>query len=302
MALPPISDVFGRNSKRAYVTCRDRTDGGGAQVAAQLSAILYATEQGATYAHTPFQQIAHGPDELEPAEWVESWERFFSIGDGEVQAADLHELKQVELAKPHRKSPKKGALNVVHHCHKVTNHLPDAWHALRPSIRTKYFSQAKPPTPLDDKAKLNVAVHVRRGDVTQNGNFSERFTEGSMIQSHVERVIGLLGKERCQVHLFSQAGQDLSEFDDLDPQWHLDLDPLTTIHAMVSADVLFAAKSCFSWLAGLIGTGHVIQDDFWHPSMPDWINFSELPNHTDEQLQSWLQSSPTSTHHPVVTS
>ena len=273
------------------MTCRDRRDGGGAQVCAHLSTILYAAHHGATYVHTPFEEIAHRPSDLSPAEWVSTWEEFFSIGHGETQLQDLGDLKVVELAKPHRKSPKNDALNVVHHCHKVTNHLVDAWDALRPSMRTKYFHHAKPATPLDDRSKLNLAVHVRRGDVTSSGTFSERFTEGATIHSHVHRVVQLLGPDRCQVHLFSQAGQDLSEFDSLDPQWHLDLDPLTTIHAMVSADVLFAAKSCFSWLAGLIGTGQVIQDDFWHPSMPDWINFSELPELSDEQLRRRLQPS-----------
>lgn len=302
MALPPISVVFGRNPKMAYVTCRDRRDGGGAQVGAQLSAILYAALHGATYAHTPFQEIAHGPENQDPDDWVAAWENFFSIGEGEVHASELPELKEVELSKPHRKSPKKGALNIVHHCHKVTNHHPEAWNALRPSMRQKYFNHAKPSTPLDDKSKLNIAVHVRRGDVTQDGTFSERFTEGTTIHAHVHRVVELLGKDRCQVHLFTQAGQDLSEFDSLTPQWHLDLDPLTSIHAMVSADVLFAAKSCFSWLAGLIGTGQVIQDDFWHPSMPDWINFSDLPELSDEHLLAKLESSISSTPTPVAQS
>lgn len=291
--LPPTLDVFGRSPKMAYVTCRDRRDGGGAQVCAQLSGIIYAALCGATYAHTPFQEIAHGPVDQDPAVWVKAWEEFFSIGAGEVQALDLSHLRERELRKPHRKKPKNGRLNVVHHCHKITNHHPDAWNALRPSIRSKYFLHKKPATPLENDTGMSIAVHVRRGDVTQDGSFSERYTSSSTISSHVKRVVELLGRDRCQVHLFSQSGQDLAEFEELDPQWHLDLDPFTTLHSLASADILFAAKSCFSWLAGLITTGHVIQDEFWHPSMPGWINFKDLPKLSDTQLLSHLQSPPT---------
>lgn len=291
--------VFGRNRKISYITCRDRRDGGGAQVCAQLSAILYAAHCGATYAHTPLEDIAHGPTHQSQEDWAMAWENFFSVGSGELQASDLVHLKKHELRKPLRRKPKGGRLNVVHHCHKFTNQHPEAWNALRPSIRKKYFRNEKPSTPLDGDTKLSIAIHIRRGDVGPSGSCSERFTASTTISSHLKRVTDLLGRDSCQIHLFSQKGQDLTEFDEFqqfDLIWHLDVDPFITFHSLASADILFSAKSCFSWLAGLINTGHVIQDDFWHPSMPEWTNFRDLPNLSDDELLTRLQSSPTNSH------
>ena len=51
----------------AYVTCRGRTDGGGAQIIAQASTMIYARLRGLGYAHSPLTDVEHAPAGTFPA-------------------------------------------------------------------------------------------------------------------------------------------------------------------------------------------------------------------------------------------
>jgi hypothetical protein len=258
------------------VTCRDRVDGAGAQVTAALSTLLYAKHFGYSYVHSPLTNVAHFPPEAGAAEWASKWEEFFSVGANEVPASNLSQLKEVPLPRPHRWRPKRGRLNVVHHCHKVTDKHPELWHEFRPEVRRRYHLTPKPAHTLTNPEVRRIAVHIRRGDVMSDNQFAERFTPNERIVSILSRTIEALGEEACEVHIYSQSGSDFSGFDTFDPVWHLDDDAFTSFHALASCDILLAATSSFSWLAGLVNDGHVIQDTFWHPAMPDWLSFGDM--------------------------
>jgi len=91
--------------KDSFITCRDRDDGGGAQISARISTMILARLKGMTYAHTPVSDVAHRPEDVPEAEWAQAWEGFFNLGHGEIQAADLKDPLRA-IAKPHRFWPR----------------------------------------------------------------------------------------------------------------------------------------------------------------------------------------------------
>lgn len=273
----------------AYVTCTGRDDGGGAWIAAQISTLIFARLRGLRYAHTPVGPVAHAPEGSDPEAWAARWEDFFSLGEGETQVAELTERPRIAVAKPHRSRFRSHALHVVSHCHKVTNHHPEAWAAIAPEIRRKYALSPKPQLTEVEPGKLTIAVHLRRGDVDPDGRYAERFSPNARVLPCLREIQRILGPGRCAFQLHSQGKrEDFPEFADLGFAFHLDGDPFESFHHMTRADVLLAAKSTFSYLAGLIGTGTVVLDPFWHPALPDWLTLDQpdLPTRLAERLRS----------------
>lgn len=267
--------------KDSFITCRGRDDGGGAQVMACASAMIYARQRGITYAHSPLQNVAHAPPGIATADWSAAWESFFALGKDEPAAAEIEArgLPVVAVPKPHRHRPRSRRLQVVAHCHKFTNRHPDAWAGFAPTLREKYFSTPKPRLPEDPPGTIRLAIHVRRGDVGAAGRFAERFTGDDEILRRAAKVLDSLGPARGPVvtRVFSEGNAaDFAAYRDLGAELHLDEDAFTTFHHLVCSHVIVLAKSTFSWLAGLIGGGLCLYDPFWHPPLPGWIAFQAL--------------------------
>lgn len=265
--------------KHAYVTCAGRTDGGGAQIAAQISTMIFARSTGLTYAHTPLCDVAHRPDDIPAGEWAASWERFFNLGQGETPASDLIAggLAIREVRKPHRGFfPRSRTLHQIAHCHKVTDHLPDQWQLIAGDLREKYYSSPKPRLSRP-KRTVSIALHLRRGDVSAHGKHAERFTADDDTLAALDRLVEALGSRKVQVEVYSQGREeDFSAYLARDAALHLDEDVFTTFHHLATADILFTAKSTFSYLAGVIGGGRVIYEPFWHPCLRGWLTRDQL--------------------------
>lgn len=265
--------------KDSFITCRDRDDGGGAQISARISTMIFAGLKGLTYAHSPVADVAHVPAGTSPEDWSRRWEEFFNLGNGETTAAEIeargYPVKPVP--KPHRFLPRSRRLYVVAHCHKVTDRHPDDWAAIAPELKRKYELSPKPTLPGYDDGRVQIAVHLRRGDVGASGQFSERFTSDEIVLSRIRRVLEAIGPDRATVRLFSQGSPDgFRAFTDLGVQLHLDDDVFETFHHFVRSDILFVAKSTFSYLGGVIGGNVCICEPFWHPSLPGWLRPEDL--------------------------
>ena len=237
--------------------------------------MICAKIKGLTYAHSPVADVAHVPHGTTPAAWAQAWEEFFNLGAGEVYAAEIEGrgYPVVPVPKPHRFFPRSRRLHVVAHCHKVTDRHPEAWAAIAPAIREKYQLSPKPELAGYDNGKVQIAVHLRRGDVGSTGRFSERFTADDLVLGRLKRVLDAVGPEQVTIRLFSQGQpDDFRAFTDLGVQLHLDDDVFESFHHFVRSDVLFVAKSTFSYLGGVIGGNVCLCEPFWHPPLPGWLD------------------------------
>jgi len=279
-----------RDCSDSYVTCFQRDDGAGAQISARISAMLFARLTGARYAHTPLRDVAHAPAGMTPAEWAGAWEAFFNLGIDHPDAADLVAAGYAarHLRKPQRELLSRHTVHDVPHCHKITDRRPDAWAAIGPELRRAYDATPKPVLDGFSPAQLNIALHVRRGDVGSGGRFSERFTGDDEVLAFHDALRGrLAGWPEVKVRLFSQGkAEDFRAFAERGIELHLDEDVFTTFHHLVSADVLLVAKSSFSYLAGVIGGNVCFIDQLGHPPLPEWFRFgAEVPDGFETALR-----------------
>lgn len=239
--------------------------------------MILARLKGLTYAHSPVADVAHVPPGVSPEEWSRQWEEFFNLGADEVQAVDLAAYPLRTVAKPHRFWPGSRRLHVVAHCHRFTNHHPAEWAAMRPQLLAKYQLTPKPGLPGYRENRIQVAVHLRRGDVAQAGEFAGWFTGDQVILERLGQVLEIIGKERATVRLFSEGvPEDFKAFTDLGAILHLNEDVFTTFHHFVKSDVFLMAKSTFSYLGALIGNALCIYEPFWHPKLPGWLGPQDL--------------------------
>jgi hypothetical protein len=260
----------------SFITCRDRDDGGGAQISARISTMILARLKGMTYAHTPLGDVAHAPPGVSQNDWARAWEEFFNLGTGEVRAPDVP-FPERPVPKPHRFFPRSRRLHVVAHCHKVTDHHPEAWAEIAPALGEKYALSPKPGLEGYGDGRVQIAIHLRRGDVGSSGRFSERYTGDGVVLDRLDKVLNVVGKDRARIRLFSEGRpDDFQAFAAIGADLHLNDDVFETFHHFVKSDVLFLAKSTFSYLGGVIGRNVCIYEPFWHPKLPGWLAPGEL--------------------------
>lgn len=131
-----------------------------------------------------------------------------------------------------------------------------------------------------EEGRLNIAVHIRRGDVAAmkargEGNWRERYVEPDWFAGVMARVAEEHSGKRPLFHLYSQGSPE--EFADLSRSFtvklHLTDGEQECLLNMVRADVLILSPSGFSYLAGILSKGcKIARSPWWHhlPSDRDW--------------------------------
>lgn len=265
------------NPQNCYLTCAGRVDGIGAQVQATLSTMLTAKELGLTYCHSPFKEVEHYVDRKSAA--IE-WETFFSLGKDEISLEDIREdnLDIIHIDTP---TPEEildftnhsNTLFVVMHCHDFADKHPDRYLNLQKQILTKYRHSSKEMYPsYYNFNKVNIAVHIRRGDVYKHR--VNRFTDNEFYRDLLIDISSMLDSLQLEpsIHIYSQGlREDFGVLNDLDLTFHLDECTYTTFYNLTSADILIMAKSSFSYAAALFSKAIKIYQPFLHQPQQDWI-------------------------------
>jgi hypothetical protein len=163
----------------------------------------------------------------------------------------------------------------------------------------------------DDPNCINIAVHIRRGDVVK-WNIQKRFKENDYFWNILDQITQDNIAQPYRVHVFSE-GSLVEDFPELmwkensiknfggrvaqfrsddasdtqrannSSEWrsnicmHLNGDPCVSFQHLVAADVLVTSKSCFSYVAGIFSAGKVFFTPFWFPKLlDDWIDVTQL--------------------------
>jgi hypothetical protein len=132
-------------------------------------------------------------------------------------------------------------------------------------LRNSYYASEKKIIPYFNNNKLNVAIHIRRGDVSPQTNKDEYFLS----------IIEIIRKKHPTAifHIFSEGNEDLFvKFRSKDIILHLNEDIRMTFHALVTADVLVTSKSAFSYAAAILSKGIIYcPKNYWNSSLKHWI-------------------------------
>jgi len=259
-------------TQNCYITCTGKTDGIGAQVQAVFSTILFAQEFGITYAHTPFDKIWSDYPSKE-------WEDFFNLGKDEINIneIDKNSLSVVYVNHPFFINFKSDTLYIVEHCHSFVDSGNNSrlYSDIIDRLVEKYQNSSKKNCKSSYKVgKINIAVHVRRGDVSKTGIHSERYTDNLYYRYLLNNIRSTLSslKINASIHLYSQGKiEDFHELKELDINYHLDECVFTTFNNLVSSDVIIMSKSTYSYSAALLSKAIIIYEPFWHKPLEGWI-------------------------------
>ena len=119
---------------------------------------------------------------------------------------------------------------------------------------------------------FNVAIHVRRGDVTSE-NHPLRFTSGAKLSKLINRIKGCLGSRKYQIWIFSiSEDPDLRTIQSEYVRLVSSLDIFDVLDHLISADLLVTSKSSIGYLPAIIGERIVLYEPFWHPPLSNWLN------------------------------
>lgn len=249
-------DLAKRRLKHQIVglTCTGKTDGGGAQVQAVMSAILLSKKLGIPYFHTAFASVEHGEN---PSEFALRWEQAFNLGKAFAPPpATIPQVKALDLQPRDRRRP---IILSQEHYHGYADKEPDQYADIIKQLRPNLAL----PTPVKT-AERQIAVHIRRGDVESN---SQRFTPNEAILTTLQQLKSKY--QDANIHIYSEGdSQDFGDFAGC--ALHLNQDIFETIAALISADILLMAKSSLSYVAAVFSTGKIYYTPFWHSPMSRW--------------------------------
>lgn len=268
------------DGKTGYITCSGREDGVGAQMHGMLSAMLFCHDNGINYVHTPISKISH--KQKNQGNWEQDWENFFNLGKDEINISEICDLnlKSIKINDPATLPfQQENILFIVPHCHHYTDRFPDNYKSLKDNFLEKYNSTAKDKYKVYNcPNKINIALHIRRGDVSQV-ECPTRYTDNESIAKVLARVQSILSdfKREISINIFSEGSTEhFQELKGRNVNFYLDYCLFKTFHALVCADILLMAKSSFSYTAALLSRGIKMYDPFWHKPQKDWIIKNEL--------------------------
>jgi hypothetical protein len=151
-----------------------------------------------------------------------------------------------------------------------------------------------------NKEHINIAVHIRRGDIItsnikSNENLKIRFQDNSYYLNIVKTLLDVIGQSRkIAFYLFSQGEpNDFADFQQIkEMNFCLDMDPMASFLHMVYADILITSKSSFSYKPALLSKGlKICPENFWHdyPDANNWIIAAENGNFNKSKLISYYE-------------
>jgi hypothetical protein len=192
-------------------------------------------------------------------EWAARWERFFNLGDGEGPVAEDAELVGLSaiVADPDRYASRTVVVAepLFHLPHEAATQVGEA---LRADLRARYWRSAKDHIASHRAARgLTIAVHLRRGDVNPQRNRHLYVPDAAMLRqiARVRRALAPFG-EPLAFNLYSEGdAADFHAFAEAGCALHIGSDPFETLHNMVTADLLIGTPSNFSYIAGLLSRG-----------------------------------------------
>ena len=265
--------LVGSGQFRVQTTSRPRGDGGGAQLQASLAVMVMSLNRGMRYVHTPLRSVAHseGPEER----WVQRWNEILKFPDllrDEHRVIDLDSRLSVCRGLCSRTA---SIVLFSSSFRSIADSSGRFYERYRNQVRALYHPEFPRSASSQSGLSRSIAVHVRRGDVAEVGPQSFRFTAN-------HKVLSVLDKLRSndtfdQVTVFSNGSRDdLGDFAYAGHVIDSRSDALRALEDIVASDIFVMSKSSYSYLGGLLSSGRVVYEPFWHPPLPSWETWADL--------------------------
>lgn len=255
-------------------------DGGGAQLLRQLSTIAFTKAFGFSYIHTPLSEVSHNQENDD--EWTNKWENFFQLSN--FSTSDFNEniefshfkdaidliptLLKIDQAETDR-------FYSVYDCHSFINRNISFYEDIRAELRQYYEESERSKNLLYNKNILNVAIHVRRGDINKEQH-PERFTSIKKLGKVIQQIEDVLGEKKFIISIFCEEKQkDLEQLVSKNVQTIYHLDIFDVLDHLIHADLLVTSKSTVSYVPAIVNKGIIIYEHFWHAPLQDWLEMEK---------------------------
>lgn len=250
-----------------------------------LTGYLLANRYDLTFVHSPF---CGGKTWFQTDTPLKKWEEFLGFGRGFITESQLPpNIKRIALPHVswdevswHTVTCDHSAWRDTIEQHRDEDVLFECSRDQFIGLGWKYFNTEKlrenywytrslwPIASKFDNNKINVAIHIRRGDVTEQGRYKVRWVADCVYQNVIDQVRVVY--PNALFHIYSDGTQhDLRAFISNDVMVHSRENVFETFHRMVSTDILMPGQSAFSVLAGHL-CGGIIIARAWSPM---WDNF-----------------------------
>ena len=252
----------------------------GHQIANWIAGYWYAKQFDLKYAHSSFSTT--------------EWDSFLGFGENEITIKELikSEYKKVRLPLFDEFNVSEVELQkriIASYCNRKVIFFAEQdqqyndQFGVMETLKQKFFNAPFRinDTLFFDKKFINIAVHVRRGDVAigkeANPNLIMRWQGNEYFVNVLRNVLNSFKSEKSiSIHIFSQGNMDdfveFKQFENIN--FWLNFNPIDSFLHMVYADILITSKSSFSYKPALLNKGiKICPKDFWHgyPKTDDWI-------------------------------
>lgn len=251
-----------------------------------LTGYNIADYYGLKFVHSPFcgdhTQTWDGVGRIDVP--VKEWENFLDFGSGELKQEDLpDDINIVHLS--HTGSPtcidkfaqtiqaRQGQNNTLFIC-PHNQFLPMRWSIYKHNrFRDKYWSkrQKSPVISHFSDTDINVAVHIRRCDVTPQ-KYAYRFQSNDYYFKVLQHVLSIYPQAKIHIYSDTKSMNEFPQFVALqNVEYHLQTNVFETFHAFVSADILVMDRGSFSLIAAYLARGVKLTTE-WHSAWGDFPN------------------------------
>lgn len=242
-----------------YVTNFERNDGFGGQFQSLIASVIYAELNAAKFVYTPFKVMAHNydndPDFIAKKEWLINFKGNFEINNGSYKTLSLNHIDFIRFFEAH---------------------IVQCAHSQALKTMKKIFRANKDIKNYFDGRTFNIVLHVRRPNA-HDTRIEGADAPDTLFLHVIHRLRVMYGAKSPMFHVFSQgSSENFKAFNAPDVQLHLNDSVEDSFTAMVLADVLVAAASSFSYVAGILSDGAVYYIPFWHTPLPGWISVYSL--------------------------
>jgi len=272
------------NKQNYFSAVPNKGAGIGHQMANWIAGYWFTKQFGLKFAHIPFS--------------TSKWDDFLNFGDGEIRVDDLvndgYKIVSLPLFDENDKN-ELGMVKKIIQSYSTQSVVFIAeqdqfyhdQYGVMSEIKTKFNKLHDNDSKLTyDKDYINIAIHVRRGDITigqlnKNPNLLMRWQDNNYFVNVLQNLLETLdSSKKVKVYLFSQGVvEDFTEFKDIkNIEYCLGMNAEDSFLHMIYADVLITSKSSFSYKPALLSDGiKICPSNFWHgyPLKDDWILANE---------------------------
>uniref|UniRef100_A0A6C0DLQ4 Glycosyltransferase n=1 Tax=viral metagenome TaxID=1070528 RepID=A0A6C0DLQ4_9ZZZZ len=264
-----------------YLKYNIYVDGMGAQFQRIISILALAKKYNCQYIHESIKSFEHISNDA--TNYVELIDEYFQIDKLNANITGIKFdnveffkgntiIEQMEYYK--EKSKNLNILLILDHAYNIFDKKPNDYEIIMPLLReikqTLYL-------PEYNKSNKNIAIHIRRGDVSQYSN-NNRYVDLSCYQTIINKLADKY--KNGNLFIFTEiSNNNKEEFENfiiknknnnINIKLMADLDILLTLEYLIKADVLVMSKSSFSYIAGLYNNNEIYYMDFWHSKLDRW--------------------------------